>query len=145
MKILKNNKLSVLREERLIFWGAVILFVAVNIATLKDGHNWGDDFAQYIINAKNIVTHKPYSEGIILENTVTYPPGFPLLIAPFVKWFGVNLKILKAPNIFWWFLFANFWPKALELAGKAFSLWPKASTPWPKASELTSSQMLGLA
>lgn len=78
--------------------------IFVNCWTLKDGHNWGDDFAQYIINARNIADGKPYLSGVMLENTVVYPPGLPLMLAPVLKIFGENLKIFKLLNILLWFL-----------------------------------------
>ena len=84
----------------------VVFFVIINVITLNDGHNWGDDFAQYILHANNILAHKPYASGISLDLRVTPPPGFPLLIAPAIHFFGVNFKILKLMNIFWWCLAA---------------------------------------
>lgn len=82
------------------FAGAVF----INIATINDGHNWGDDFAQYILCAQNILNHKTYGSGIMLENPYSYPPGFPFLIAPIIKFFGVNFVILKLINILFWYL-----------------------------------------
>lgn len=92
-------------QRKIIFALGIILFLAVNISTLKDGHNWGDDFAQYIINARNIAEHKPYNEGVMLDNPAITPPGYPILLAPLIKFFGVNFKILKSINIPFWLLF----------------------------------------
>ena len=89
---------------RIFVWTLFTLAIFVNLWTLKDGHNWGDDFAQYIINARNIIEHKPYASGVMLDNTVIYPPGLPLLLAPVLKVFGLNLKILKLLNILFWYL-----------------------------------------
>ncbi len=75
----------------------------IHVATLTDGHNWGGDFSQYIIHAKNIISQKDYTQGIMLNNPVVYPPGYPLLIAPWVKFFGVNFTVLKLLNIFFWY------------------------------------------
>jgi len=80
------------------------LAVFANIGTLKDGHNWGDDFAQYIINAQNIIEAKPFNSGVMLENVVIYPPGLPLLLAPILKAAGLNFKAFKFINILFWFL-----------------------------------------
>jgi len=54
-------------------------------------HDWGDDFAMYLIEAKNIAEHKPVGETRHINNTnvmlgpINYPVGFPLLLSPFVK------------------------------------------------------------
>lgn len=92
--------MQVVRPVLIFFF---VFFIAANIYTLKDGHNWGDDFSQYVLNARNIAQHRPYAAGIMLENPTVYPPGFPLLLAPFVKTFGLDLKLLKVLNIFFWY------------------------------------------
>ncbi len=86
----------------------IIISIFINLITLKNGHNWGGDFAQYIINAKNIVEGKPYDSGIMLDLPLLYAPGYPLLIAPIIKYFGVNFILLKLPNIFFWYFFVFF-------------------------------------
>ncbi len=43
---------------------AILLFLVLNISTLKDGHNWGGDFAHYIIHAQNLVKGNGYSQGV---------------------------------------------------------------------------------
>jgi hypothetical protein len=53
-----------------------LLFVLVNILTLNSGHNWGGDFAQYILHAQNILGHRPYSGDIMIESPLVYPPRF---------------------------------------------------------------------
>ncbi|MCK5581724.1 MAG: glycosyltransferase family 39 protein [Candidatus Omnitrophica bacterium] len=85
--------------------GAVLIgfFVMINIVTLKDGHNWGGDFSQYIIHARNIVEGKPYSSDIMVALPVVCSPGFPLLLAPMVKVFGVNFVALKFLNVIFWY------------------------------------------
>lgn len=80
------------------------LFFFINILTLKDGHNWGDDFAQYIQQAVNLVEHKPYTSDISHDFWIVYPPGFPLLISSVIYWFGINFKALKFLNVLLWAL-----------------------------------------
>ena len=63
-----------------------ILFVAVfYLSTIREGHDWGDDFSQYILHAANLASGAPYAPTRYLynpDNPVTgpqqYPPGFPL-------------------------------------------------------------------
>ena len=96
--------LKKINETKTILWLTGLLFFIVNFVTLKDGHNWGDDFAQYIICAQNIAQNKPYTADVMINNPTIYPPGFPLILAPLIKIFGVNFKILKSLNIIFWFL-----------------------------------------
>jgi len=76
------------------------------ILNLRNSHNWGGDFAMYIMNAQNLVNGTPYAQTGYVYNPDTaywgnpaYPPVFPLLLAPFVAIWGVNLMMLKLPVI----------------------------------------------
>lgn len=102
--------MSMLKADRtwLIFGLCSVLFVVVNGLTIKDGHNWGDDFAQYIRHAENIAEGKSYAGGIMLEKWVVVPPGFPLLLAPLIKLFGLNFPVLKWLNVLFWQLYVIF-------------------------------------
>jgi len=90
----------------IIVFAIFVLFIFINISTLNDGHNWGDDFAQYIQHAINLLEHKPYASGISYGLRILCPPGFPFLLSPVIYCFGVNFKILKSLNIFLWALSA---------------------------------------
>ena len=72
------------------------------LATIREGHEWGDDFSLYIRHAQNIVRGEPYGETRYIynpQNAVVgprlYPPGFPLLLAPVVGAFGLELRPMK--------------------------------------------------
>jgi hypothetical protein len=72
------------------------------LATIREGHGWGDDFSQYISHAQNIARGVSYAEtGYIYnpQNPVVgprlYPPGFPLLLAPVVGTFGLDVRPMK--------------------------------------------------
>jgi len=61
----------------------------------------------YIMNAQNLVNGTPYAQTGYVYNPATaywgpqaYPPIFPLLLAPFVSIWGVDLMMLKLPVIF---------------------------------------------
>lgn len=83
----------------------VILVATFYLATLRKGHDWGGDFALYIMHAKNLVEGRPYAETGYIYNPSwpleprTYPPGFPLLLAPVYRIFGLNLTAMKVENI----------------------------------------------
>jgi len=104
------------------------LFLFINIYTINDGHNWGDDFAQYIHHAVNLVEHKSYTSDISLDYWIVYPPGFPLLLSSLIFWFGLNFKILKLLNVLVWALSALV---VYDLALKRLNLlWARILTVW---------------
>ena len=83
-------------------WRVAGLVGLVYLATLRPGQHWGDDFAQYVHHARNLATGTPYAEtGYIynLHNPAigprSYPPGFPVLLAPLVKVFGLDFRPMK--------------------------------------------------
>ena len=76
---------------------AVLLFLPLLFLGTHSSHDWGDDFAQYIHQAGNIVHHVPQSETGYVYSAVNfvgpkaYPVGFPLLLAPVYAIFGNNM------------------------------------------------------
>src|ERR1043166_7636509 len=83
-------------------WRLAVVVGVFYLATIRAGHHWGDDFAQYIQQARNIAAGEPNaSTGYIYNphNPVVgpraYPPGFPLLLAPVVKIFGLDFRPMK--------------------------------------------------
>jgi hypothetical protein len=83
-----------------------VLFLALTgvfyLATLRPGQGWGDDFAMYIIQARNVAlgewnaptgyVYIPQLGGI---GPPRYPPLFPLLLAPLYRAWGLNLTPMK--------------------------------------------------
>jgi len=66
-----------------------LLCLPLFFINVKSSHDWGDDFAQYIHQAKNIVKGIPqtntgyiFNEQNPLFGPRCYPIGFPLLLAP---------------------------------------------------------------
>src|SRR5271165_3172400 len=90
---------------------AIVLVLLAGIAcfhfaTLTNGHGWGDDFAQYIMHAKNIVEHKPYAQTGYVYNRLapsvgprSYPPGFPVLLATVYAVKGMDWLALKSVSV----------------------------------------------
>ena len=84
---------------------AILCVVGIGIfylATIRDGHDWGDDFSMYIRHAQNIARGEPYAQTGYIYNPLNpavgprvYPPGFPLLLAPAVAAFGLELRPMK--------------------------------------------------
>lgn len=84
---------------------------------IHDRHGWGDDYAQYVKEAENIAHGKPFYQSNYVYNELNteyappqYPPGFPMLLAPAIKAFGLNIKALLYYNTLFYaaLLFALF-------------------------------------
>lgn len=80
--------------------------------TIREGHNPGGDFAQYILHARNIVEGIRYEDTGYLYNPhypqlgpKTYPPMYPIAIVPLIKIWGIDLQKMKIENILF-FLFS---------------------------------------
>ncbi|MBI4598445.1 MAG: glycosyltransferase family 39 protein [Candidatus Omnitrophica bacterium] len=97
----------------LLALGLIAAIGAGYLATLRAGHDWGDDFSAYLQHAKNIAEGRPYASGGYLYNPANpigppaCPPVFPLLLAPVYALFGLNLTAMKAAVVLW-FLAALF-------------------------------------
>src|SRR5579862_3062017 len=98
-------------------WGDRLVLVVIGLmvvfylATIRQGHDWGDDFAQYILHARNIVEGLPYdATGYIYNPSYpalgpkAYPPGFPLILAPIYRLVGFDLTALKITTFAFFFL-----------------------------------------
>ena len=84
----------------------ILLLVGIfYLSTIRQGHVWGDDFAMYIHHARNIVEGKAYADTGYVYNPLnvigpeTYPPVFPLLLAPVYRVWGLNLAAMKVEII----------------------------------------------
>lgn len=102
-----------LRDPILIIILLISLVLGASIITR--GHEWGDDFASYIMQAQSILNGK--TDEFIERNTFTifessfqigpvaYPWGYPLLLTPSLILKGVHALTLKLPGLFF---FAGF-------------------------------------
>ena len=77
---------------------AALLFLPLLFIGTHTSHDWGDDFAQYIHQAGNIVNGISQSETGYIYNPLNteigahaYPIGFPLLLAPIYAISGNNM------------------------------------------------------
>ena len=86
----------------------ISLFFFINIATLNNQHNWGDDFTAYIGQSRAIVDGRMADFANISNFRVAsseiqvgpnlYPWGYPLILTPFIGLFGINIAALKFVN-----------------------------------------------
>ena len=93
----------------------ILLNLAIGSSTLTRGHEWGDDFASYIMQAQSLLNGTP--QEFVQKNTFTifnssiligpaaYPWGYPLILTPALILKGVHPLTLKLPGLFF---FAGF-------------------------------------
>ena len=93
----------------------ILLSLAIGSATLTRGHEWGDDWASYVMQSKSILSNK--TDEFVEHNTFTifessfqigpvaYPWGYPLILTPVIALRGVHALTLKLPGLFF---FAGF-------------------------------------
>ena len=101
-------------QNKLIF-GIVILALILGSSRLTRGHEWGDDFASYIMQAKSILNGKTqefveHNAFTIYQSSsqigpVAYPWGYPLILTPIYALKGDSPLALKLPGLFF---FAGF-------------------------------------
>lgn len=105
-----------------ILFLAIIISLAFSLLTFTKTHNWGDDFAQYILQSKSILEDdlKEFEKLFNLWNKVDnagpiYPWGYPIILVPALHVFGMNILALKAwtyiffiaSSVITYFLFRN--------------------------------------
>ncbi len=79
---------TIFSKPRSVLIAAAILFLPLLFLGTHSSHDWGDDFAQYIHQAGNIVHGIPQSETGFIYSQLNYigpqayPVGFPLMLAP---------------------------------------------------------------
>jgi hypothetical protein len=93
---------------RSVLPAAIILSVVIfHVRTRLPNYYWaGSDIGLYLIHARNIVRGHPYSESLFVINPRTasespqsYPPLYPVLLAPLYRAFGVDIQVFKLLNV----------------------------------------------
>jgi len=77
----------------------LLLGIPLFFTGVRDIHGWGDDYAQYIKEGQNIAAGEAYYRSGYIFNPhnpeyapPSYPPGFPLLLAPVIKFSGLSIR-----------------------------------------------------
>lgn len=90
----------------------ILISVIVGVSTLTRGHQWGDDFAWYIVQAKSVL--EGTTDEFMAQSTFTnqqstthlgplaYPWGYPLILVPVYAIKGISPLALKLPNLFFY-------------------------------------------
>jgi hypothetical protein len=91
------------------------LLLPTFLLNIKNYTDWGDDFAMYINEAKLIITGKDINAHHYINNPTTgtyspsaYPIGYPLLIAPVLKKYGIDFEMLFYYQTIFYVLFGVF-------------------------------------
>lgn len=96
------------------FFAVVIIFLSAIFVflNLTRGHVWGDDFAGYLNQAQSILNGDPRSivdqnkimnqRSVIPPGPDAYPWGYPLILIPTLKLFGLSALALKTVNSVFW-------------------------------------------
>ena len=105
--------MSELRNPILII--IIVVSIVIGSSQLTRGHEWGDDFAAYIMQAKSIlngdmqifVEHNSITihQSSAQIGPVAYPWGYPLILTPIYALKGISPLALKLPGLFF---FAGF-------------------------------------
>lgn len=95
------DALRIHRRELAALVALIVAIVALNAWLLRPGHGWSDDFAMYVAHALNLLSSRPYGDTGYIVNPwavpgpSTYPPVYPMLIAPAIAAWGADLQMLK--------------------------------------------------
>jgi hypothetical protein len=80
----------------------IALCFLFHMATLRPGHGWSGDFSLYILHARNIAQGEPYTQTPFVYNELfiahsprSYPPVYPLLLAPVYAIYGLDYTPMK--------------------------------------------------
>lgn len=94
------------RALRVALAAIVTAMALFHLLTLREGHDWGGDFAQYIRHAGNLVEGVPYAEiGYVPNPSVseigprTFPTVFPILLTPLYALQGLDLTMMKVQQV----------------------------------------------
>lgn len=94
------------RRPLAVFCALLILIGALQILTIRPGQTWGDDFAMYILHARNIATGRAYADTGYIYNPAnarvgppSYPPLFPAVLAVVYRARGLDPGAMQLLNV----------------------------------------------
>src|SRR5574339_1284426 len=102
-----------MRQKVLV--GLILLSLIIGACTLRRGHDWGDDWAWYVLQAQSLLNGSidqfletsafTNNESTTYVGPLAYPWGYPLILTPVYAIKGINPLALKIPTLFF---FAGF-------------------------------------
>ncbi|MBI3533889.1 MAG: hypothetical protein HY072_00160 [Deltaproteobacteria bacterium] len=99
------------KKQTILLIGSLLLIGLFQTATLREGHRWNTDFGMYIHHAENLLQGNEYGNVHYIFNPHqkihprSYPPIFPIFLAPVYYFFGFNLKVMKDEQILFFLFF----------------------------------------
>src|SRR5687768_18415555 len=99
----------------------ILISFIIGASTLTRGHQWGDDFAWYIVQAKSIwngttdefMAQSAFTNGQSTTHVgpLAYPWGYPLILLPAYALKGISPLALKLPALIFYagFLVILYW------------------------------------
>lgn len=105
-----------MQRDRIVLFGILILTIGLG-SIQQNTHDWGDDFAMYLMHAENIISGEEYGNTGYIFNELApmyapqdYAPGFPVILAPAMAIFGqdllaIKLYLLAFYAMFLWFIY----------------------------------------
>src|SRR5215510_7934498 len=97
-------------NQNLFLITIVLTSLALGSASITRGHEWGDDFASYIMQGQSILNGTAgqfikQNSFTILKSSfqigpIAYPWGYPLILTPVLILKGVHPLALKLPGLF---------------------------------------------
>ena len=98
--------------RRALLFSIIMISLLLGASMLTRGHQWGDDFAWYILQAKSILngTTDQFMQQSAFTNgqstthlgPLAYPWGYPLLLTPMYALKGISPLALKIPALFFY-------------------------------------------
>src|SRR5574342_966223 len=89
--------------------GLILISLIIGACTLRRGHEWGDDWAWYVLQAQSILngTTAEFMQTSAFTNNesttyvgpLAYPWGYPLILTPAYAIKGINPLVLKLPTL----------------------------------------------
>lgn len=105
-----------MKKVELVLLSAILLVsLLLSFSLLTRGHDWGDDFAAYLMQSRSLLQGNPEEfvtrNAFTIQNSsynlgpVAYPWGYPALLAPVLWVKGLHPLALKLVNTVFYFLF----------------------------------------
>jgi hypothetical protein len=93
-------------NELLLIGALLVALFLFSVGSFRNGHAWGDDFSQYIVQAQSIVDgtvgetleasrYRYDNSETKLMGPVLYPWGFPVLLSGVYSLFGLDIQAMK--------------------------------------------------
>ncbi len=96
---------DLLQQKKFHYVILTLFCIPLFFINIQNTHNYGDDWSQYLKEALNIAAGKPYYTSTYVFNPLNtdyappyYPPGYPLLMAPVVRFTGAAIIPLLYQN-----------------------------------------------